>query len=131
MPKRPAPRRVSRKSAPAKRARTARRGFDPMLMAVLSSRLEAIVREMSNTVMKASRSAAITNARDMSCALLTFDNRLICVEESMPIHTSSLEINTRVPSLRLQGPDAKDLLQYRGNSSTRPSSVCAWYGRSG
>jgi N-methylhydantoinase B len=72
-----------------------RRGFDPMLMAVLSSRLEAIVREMSNTVMKASRSAAITNARDMSCALLTFDHRMICVEESMPIHTNSLEINTR------------------------------------
>jgi N-methylhydantoinase B/oxoprolinase/acetone carboxylase alpha subunit len=106
MPKRPAPRRVSRKSAPAKRARTARRGFDPMLMAVLSSRLEAIVREMSNTVMKASRSAAITNARDMSCALLTFDNRLICVEESMPIHTSSLEINTR--AIAAQYDDIKE-----------------------
>lgn len=73
----------------------ARKGFDPMLMAVLSSRLEAIVREMSNTVMKASRSAAITNARDLSCALLTFDHQLISVEESMPIHTNSLELSTQ------------------------------------
>ncbi len=30
--------------------------FDPLLMAVLSRRLEAIIREMSNTVMRASRS---------------------------------------------------------------------------
>ncbi|MSP82474.1 MAG: hydantoinase B/oxoprolinase family protein [Alphaproteobacteria bacterium] len=88
------------KQSISRRARSGRprvkaQSFDPMLMAVLASRLEAIVREMSNTVMKASRSAAITNARDMSCALLTFDHRLICVEESMPIHTNSLEINTR------------------------------------
>ena len=87
--------RARRVKGPKARGAAARRPFDPMLMAVLASRLEAIVREMSNTVMKASRSAAITNARDMSCALLTFDHRLISVEESMPIHTNSLEINTR------------------------------------
>lgn len=66
-----------------------------MLMAVLSSRLEAIVREMANTVMKASRSAAITNGRDMSAGLLTYDHRLISVEESMPIHVSALDLATR------------------------------------
>ena len=64
--------------------------FDPLLMAVLSRRLEAIIREMSNTVMRASRSAVITNARDMSCGILTYDHRLICVEEAMPIHVSAL-----------------------------------------
>ncbi len=69
--------------------------IDAMLMAVLSSRLEAIIREMSNTVMKASRSAAIKNARDMSCGVLTYDHRLICVEEAMPIHVSAFELTTR------------------------------------
>jgi N-methylhydantoinase B len=64
-------------------------------MAVLSSRLEAIVREMANTVMKASRSAAITNGRDMSTGLLTYDHRLVSVEESMPIHVSALDLATR------------------------------------
>ena len=68
--------------------------FDPLLMAVLSRRLEAIIREMSNTVMRASRSAVITNARDMSCGILTYDHRLICVEEAMPIHVSALELTT-------------------------------------
>ena len=69
--------------------------FDPILMSVLSSRLEAIIREMSNTVMKASRSGAITNARDFSVGLLTYDHRLVCVEEAMPIHVSALELTTR------------------------------------
>ena len=69
--------------------------INPFLMAILSSRLEAIIREMTNTVMKASRSAAIKNARDLSCGLLTYDHRLICVEESMPIHISSLELTTK------------------------------------
>jgi N-methylhydantoinase B len=41
--------------------------IDPFLMSVLASRFEAIIREMTNTVMKASRSAVIKNARDMSC----------------------------------------------------------------
>ena len=86
------------KAAKKANGKASKLGFDPMLMAVLSSRLEAIVREMSNTVMKASRSAAITNARDMSCALLTYDHQMICVEESMPIHTNSLELNTQAVS---------------------------------
>jgi N-methylhydantoinase B len=70
-------------------------GFDPMLLAVLSNRMESIVREMSNIVKKASRSTAITNARDFSCGLLTFDHRLICVEEAMPVHVTAMDLTTR------------------------------------
>lgn len=69
--------------------------FDPRLMAVLSSRLQAIIREMTNTVMKASRSAVIKNARDLSCGLLTYDHRQLCVEEGIPIHISALDLTTR------------------------------------
>jgi len=79
----------------AKPRRANGRRLDPLLMSVLSSRLEAIIREMSNTVMKASRSAVIKNARDMSCGILTYDHRLICVEEAMPIHVSALDLTTR------------------------------------
>ena len=75
-------------------ARNEAADFDPILLAVLSRRLEAIIREMSNTVMRASRSAVITNARDMSCGILTYDHRLICVEEAMPIHVSALDLTT-------------------------------------
>ena len=69
--------------------------FDPMLLAVLSNRMECIVREMSNIVKKASRSTAITNARDFSCGLLTGDHRLICVEEAMPVHVTAMDLATR------------------------------------
>ena len=77
------------------RAGDMRYGTDTLLMSVLSSRFEAIIRDMTNTVMKASRSAVIKNARDMSCGLLTFDHRLVCVEEAMPIHVSALELTTK------------------------------------
>ena len=89
--------------------------IDPVLMSVLSSRLEAIIREMCNTVMKASRSAAIKNARDMSCGLLTYDHRLICVEESMPIHISALELTTR-PITEIYGDDVNEGDAFFNNS---------------
>ncbi len=69
--------------------------FDPILLSVISSRIESIIREMTNTVMKASRSSVIKNARDMSCGILTYDHRLICVEEALPIHITALELTTR------------------------------------
>ena len=69
--------------------------IDPFLLSVLSSRLSAIIREMTNTVVKTSRSAIIKNSRDFSCGLLTYDHRLLCVEESLPIHVSALEFTTK------------------------------------
>lgn len=69
--------------------------FDPVLLAVLSSRFESIIREMTNTVMKASRSSVIKNARDMSCGILTYDHRLVSVEEALPIHVNALELTTK------------------------------------
>lgn len=69
--------------------------FDPTLLAVLSSRFESIIREMTNTVMKASRSSVIKNARDMSCGILTYDHRLVSVEEALPIHVNALELTTK------------------------------------
>ena len=68
--------------------------IEPFLLSVLSHRLEAISREMVNTVMKASRSAVIKNSRDMSCGLLTYDHRLLCVEDVVPVHVIALELTT-------------------------------------
>ena len=68
--------------------------IEPFLMSVLSYRLEAISREMVNTVMKASKSAVIKNSRDLSCGLLTYDHRLLCVEDVVPVHVTALELTT-------------------------------------
>lgn len=70
-------------------------GFDPVLLAVVSIRFESIIREMTNTVMKASRSSVIKNARDMTCGILTYDHRLVSVEKALPIHVNALELTTR------------------------------------
>ena len=50
------------------------RVLDPVLMAVMANRLDSIVREMSNTLLRAGRSAVISSARDFSCSIVTWDN---------------------------------------------------------
>ena len=69
--------------------------LDPFLVSVLKSRFESIVREMTLVVTKASRSAVIKNAKDLSCALLTYDHRLVTTEDALPIHVTSMDVATR------------------------------------
>jgi N-methylhydantoinase B len=69
--------------------------LEPMMLAVLSRRFEAICREMTNGILKASRSAVIKNARDFSVGILTHDHRLINVEDGLPIHITALDLTTR------------------------------------
>lgn len=69
--------------------------LDPFLMSVLKSRFESIVREMTLVVTKASRSAVIKNAKDLSCAILTYDHRLVTTEDALPIHVTSMDVATR------------------------------------
>src|SRR5699024_3346715 len=58
----------------------------------------AIVREMTQVVMKASRSAVIKNAKDLSCTILTYDHRLVSTEDALPIHVVSMDTATKAIS---------------------------------
>jgi len=60
--------------------------MDPILMAVLANRMDAIVREMVNTLLKTARSAVLAVVRDFSCSLVTADNRLLTPGEGVPVH---------------------------------------------
>lgn len=60
--------------------------MDPILMAVLANRLNAIVREMANTLLRTARSAVLAVVRDFSCSIVTGDNRLLCPGEGLPVH---------------------------------------------
>jgi N-methylhydantoinase B len=60
--------------------------FDPVLTSVMANRLDGIVREMSNTLLRAARSAVINMARDFSCAITTGDNQLLSSAEGLPVH---------------------------------------------
>ena len=60
--------------------------LDPVLTAVLANRVDGIVREMTNTLLRTARSAVINCARDFSCAIVTGNNELFACAEGLPIH---------------------------------------------
>src|SRR5262249_2718985 len=65
--------------------------LDPVSLAVIANRLDSIVREMENTLLRTGRSAVLNMARDFSCALITADNRLLASAEGLPVHVIGME----------------------------------------
>jgi N-methylhydantoinase B/oxoprolinase/acetone carboxylase alpha subunit len=65
--------------------------FDTVTLAVIANRLDSIVREMENTLLRTGRSAVLNMARDFSCALITGDNRLLASAEGLPVHVIGME----------------------------------------
>jgi N-methylhydantoinase B len=61
--------------------------FDGLKLALINNRMEAIVNAMSNTLQRTARSAIMNMARDFSCGILTGENDLLTVAESLPCHT--------------------------------------------
>ncbi len=61
-------------------------GFDPFMTAILANRMDGVIREMTNTLLRAGRSAVLNTARDFSCAICTADNQLLAAAEGLPIH---------------------------------------------
>ncbi len=72
--------------APAKKKSTASATIDPIILSVIANRLDGIVREMTNTLLRAARSAVISSARDFSCCIITGDNQLLASAEGLPVH---------------------------------------------
>jgi N-methylhydantoinase B len=68
--------------------------ISPILMAVLANRMESIVREMTNTLLKTARSAVLAVVRDFSCSIVTGDNRLLCSAEGAPVHIFGSSLQT-------------------------------------
>jgi N-methylhydantoinase B len=76
------------------------RTIDPVLLAVLANRFEAIVREMTHTLQKAAYSSLISVSRDFSCALVTADHQLLASAEGLPIQNYGADIQSRSVSDR-------------------------------
>lgn len=68
--------------------------MDPVLLAVLANRLDAIVREMDNTLLRSARSAILAMSRDFSCSIVTSDNQLLAASEAAPVHVIGSEFLT-------------------------------------
>lgn len=59
---------------------------DGARLAVLSHRLEAVVRRMANTLARSGRSGVLNTARDFSCCILTADGDVLTTGQMLPIH---------------------------------------------
>jgi len=93
---------------------------DAILTAVLANRFDGIVREMTNTLLRAGRSAVINVARDFSCAICTGDAELFTCAEGIPVHVFGVHNQAKAmkdfhPHLR-EGDAFIDNDPYVGNS---------------
>jgi N-methylhydantoinase B len=94
--------------------------FDSVLLAIMANRMDAICREMTNTVLFSARSAVIGIARDFSCAIITSADEVLAVAEAMPIHVFGMHLQTA--SMAKYHPDFRegdaflDNDPYTGNS---------------
>jgi N-methylhydantoinase B len=61
-------------------------GFDSVRLALVSNRFEGIVRAMMNTLLRTARSAILNTARDFSCCILTAEDEMLAMAESIPVH---------------------------------------------
>lgn len=64
-------------------------GASGVMLAVLTNRIEGIVRRMTNTLLRTARSGVINTARDFSCCIVTADSELLAAADSLPIHVMS------------------------------------------
>ena len=79
---------------------------DPVATPIFARRIDAIVREMSNALLRSARSSVIAAAKDFSCALLTHDDRLIAAAEGLPVHVLGCHLQTR--AMRALHPDLRE-----------------------
>src|ERR1035441_6924754 len=62
---------------------------DVVALAVMTNRMEGVVRKMTNTLFRTARSTLLNTARDFSCCIVTANHELLVMAESLPIHVMS------------------------------------------
>ncbi|MCW1838881.1 hydantoinase B/oxoprolinase family protein [Prosthecomicrobium hirschii] len=83
---------------------------DPVALAILKNRFEAIARKMAHTLLKTGRSGVLNTARDFSCGILTADGELVTGAECYPIHV-------------LRGPDLMHATMKAFHPDLRPGDA--------
>lgn len=101
--------------------------FDPVLLAVLSNRMDSICREMTNTLLRTGRSTVLSVARDFSCSIVTAEHDLLAAADGMPVHVFGSHLITR--SIAEMHPDMQEgdaFLHndpYRGNTHAADHTI--------
>ncbi len=69
--------------------------IDGTTMAVLANRFGVISRAMAHTLMRTARSGVIATGRDFSTAIMTANGDLLSLNEGLPLHVNSADIQAR------------------------------------
>jgi N-methylhydantoinase B len=88
--------------------------FDGVRTAIIANKVDGIVREMTNTLLRSARSAVINSARDFSCAILTADDELLTAAEGIPVHVFGAQLQAQ--ALRAAHPDMREGDAYLDNN---------------
>ena len=75
-------------------------------MAIMSNRIDAILREMQSVVMRTARSAVIGQSRDFSCSIVTANNELLATAEGIPAHIFGSHLQTA--AIKRDHPDFQE-----------------------
>ena len=80
--------------------------IDPVQLAIMANRLDAILREVTETVVLTARSSVIGMARDFSCGINTSDDELLAIAAAIPMHMFGSHLQSR--SMKELHPDFKE-----------------------
>ena len=81
--------------------------FDPTDLAIMANRMEGIVREMENTVLRTARSSVVGLSKDFSCSIVSSDDELLFSAEGLPVHVFGSGLLSR--AMRRIHPDFRQL----------------------
>jgi N-methylhydantoinase B len=103
------------------------KNFDAIRTAVIANKIDGIVREMTNTLLRSARSAVINSARDFSCVILTAEDELLAAAEGIPVHVFGAQLQAQAlrtahPELR-EGDAYLDNNPYVGNSHAADHTI--------
>src|SRR3954454_6849378 len=63
--------------------------MDSLQLALINSRMEAVVRAMRNTLLRTARNLTLSVGLDFSCVVVTARDEILTVADSLPIHVFS------------------------------------------
>jgi N-methylhydantoinase B len=93
---------------------------DPITIAVLQNRLNAIAEEMGEAMLRTAYSQILNSSRDFSIALIDARCRLIAQADHIPVHVGAMSWAAKAVSARFPSPAPNDVYllndPYRGGS---------------
>src|SRR3954468_20680501 len=93
---------------------------DPITIAVLQNRLNAIAEEMGEAMLRTAYSQILNSSRDFSIALIDAQCRLVAQADHIPVHVGAMSWAAKALAARFPDPSPHDVYllndPYRGGS---------------